>query len=375
MLGYMLDMVKMNSVSRNERKVEDKFAEEVNWKSAGITYNDDYNWGIDGYEVYVMNRNIDAEWHKITEVSFANIPNQTDQSVMVTNVKGGNTLEGGLLKVLRDYKHYFKVRSYVLDGSDKVYCLDPPYDYELKYRTNRNDLETEYVKWGARQITTTEFVKASTLVITWGIHAVNGSRLSWTSTLSRSTKSAGSKNGASGSVTTESNSNVNRWWFDFNSYKPNLDTKANKGYNNDYTVTFLTVNTNSKSNGTADERKRTIYVDSAASSQYPRAYGRIVGYRVTALSTRYDYGTEFFDVIGPSDVPALYNGKMKFDGPELGGSDGDKYYGIQWSNNGYIVVKYPSTAAEEQITDAQSNTPLPFQSQSGDYRQDGDAWY
>jgi hypothetical protein len=389
MLGFMLDMVKMESVSRNEIKVGNDFAENVKWYSAGIknsANSGDLNWGIDGYMVFVMNRNIDGNWHEIADMS--NIPNQTDQSVLVTN----NT---GLLKVLRDYKHYFKVRSYVMKDGEKIYCPDPPFDYEAlyaadksklgqdAYRADQHKLETEYVKWGARQVTSTEFVRIATLAMAWGIHETNGSRTGWVTAVGGRTGNTNGNNGSSGSVYTMSSSGVGMWWFDFRNYRPDMDTNANRG-NWNQSVTFVTIDTNSNMSGNADQRKRTIYAEASASSQYPRFYGWLLQYRTTIFDTRYDYGTEFFDVKGPADTPNLYTGKMKFDGPRIRTQEGDGSGGLrgdvqnsQWLKGGWVAVKYPANATEVQVEDGELNTPLPFHAQPTNpaYRQTLDEWY
>jgi hypothetical protein len=352
MLGFMLDMVKMESVSRNEIKVGNDFAENVKWYSAGIknsANSGDLNWGIDGYMVFVMNRNIDGNWHEIFDMS--NIPNQTDQSVLVTN----NT---GLLKVLRDYKHYFKVRSYVtIKDDEKIYCPDPPFDYEAlyaadksklgqdAYRADQHKLETEYVKWGARQVTPTEFVKIATLAMTWGIHKET-TGTAWTTRYGwiRWTDTNGN-NGSAGRIGVETSFGVGRWYFNIQNYRPDMDTNANRG-NWDQSVTFVTIDT-----GATDSRK-TIYADSGGSGSYPDWYGS------------YDnYGSEFCDIKGPADTPNLYTGALRF-------------VTLRWTS-GYTEVKYPANAASVQVTNAQTSTPLPFQNHKGNpnYRYNLDAWY
>jgi hypothetical protein len=159
MLGFMLDMVRMTSVSRNEIKVGNDFAEEVEWYSAGITNSAsaDPNWGIDGYTVFVMNRNIDGNWREIADMS--DIPYQTNQSVIVNN-------SGGLLKVLRDYRHYFKVRSYVLRNGEKIYGPD----HSASWSDSFNESGNLYVKWGARQISADEFAAITSLSIGTGMN-------------------------------------------------------------------------------------------------------------------------------------------------------------------------------------------------------------
>jgi hypothetical protein len=336
MLGFMLEMVKMESVSRNDQRVGNDFAEEVKWKSAGIknSSSTDNNWGIDGYTVYVMNRNIDREWHEIANIPYSNIRDQIDQSVQVTNVKGGNTLEGGLLKIMRDYKHYFKVRSYVLNESDKIYCPDPPFTYEYWVGNEKSgslkNQETDYVKWGARQITATEFIKIATLYISDGIDRVNGN--SWnTGYFGRSANASGNY-GTTGSVSADSNFGVTSWDFSFQNFKTDLQVKTGEWQ------TFITVT-------------GTIWAGTNASNQYPQRWG--------------DNGD--ISIKGPSDTPSLYSGAIR-----IGGS-GRGYRDLYWGS-GDISVKYPSGTSDQKITTLRGqDTPLLYSGQ-GDKRFQQDAW-
>ena len=163
-LGYMLEMVKMESVSRNELKVGDDFAEEVRWYSTGIKnpYSTDYNWGIDGYTILLLNRNVNngRQWITVTDRPMGDLLNQTNQSFIVANDASN------VLKVLRDYRHYFKVRSYVLNNlGEKVYCPDPAPEYVVA--DGRDD---DYVKWGARQVSADEFAAITALSIGTGLN-------------------------------------------------------------------------------------------------------------------------------------------------------------------------------------------------------------
>jgi len=353
--GYLQKKVKIASVSRDIRTVGSNFAEEVKWYSAGIENTlDDNNWGIDGYTVFVMNRNIDGNWHDIAELS-SNIPNQENHTITVAaNTKYFEGLD--LLRVLRDYRHYFKVRSYVLnDFNEKVYSPDPDWNYETKFFAGRNNqdntnfIQDDFVKWGARQITATEFTKIATLAITWGIHHQNGARGDWSGKsylFSDNWKSfdsnSGSSNGASGRIGTGHNGST-RWWFYFDNYKPAFSTKANPSYANAYSTIFVSVNT---STNTSDGRVVTCIT--IVSGQYPREY-QLYG------------GSSYINITGPSCVSPLYTGEIRFNN-------------LTWTGGNAGVI-YPSGSTTVQITGAQANTPLPFQSQDVNYRQDGDAWY
>jgi len=361
MLGFMLSMVRMESVSRSElRDSHNNFTEEVKWYSAGIdnSYNSgEFNWGVDGYEVFVMNRNIDAAWHTIADIK--SIPNQINLSVKVSDIQGGDTLQSGLLKVMRDYKHYFKVRSYVLNDGEKVFSPDPDWNYEILFAqsSNRNNqdranfLETDYVKWGARQITPLEFARISTLTISWVVHSAAGNaRTNWV------TRSAwirwndhNGNNGGSGKHGLETNAGVTRFYFNIQNYKPDMDTNANRG-NWTYSVIFLSIDTGATDSG------QIVTAFTARTSEFPQRYGA------------YDsWGGSFLSVNGPACVAPLYSGQLRF-------------RDLTWTG-GNIEVRYPSGSPSVNITSAQNNTPLPFQQQNptglttDSRRYQTDAWY
>jgi hypothetical protein len=164
-LGYMLGYVRLNSVSRDARTRDGQFAELLGWQSAGISnsFSSEYNWGIDGYTIFLLNRNVNnlRQWITGDDVPVSGLPNQTNQEYLFANNADNR------LKVLRDYRHYFKVRPYVLNSlNEKVYGPDPASEYLIA--DGRND---EYVKWGARQISTDEFAAITSLSI--------GTALNW----------------------------------------------------------------------------------------------------------------------------------------------------------------------------------------------------
>jgi hypothetical protein len=66
---------------------------------------------------------------------------------------------GGLLKVFRDYRHYFRVRAYYENEGSRVYSVPPP---DPGYGAGQ---ENYWVKWGARQITKNEFAALTSLAI------------------------------------------------------------------------------------------------------------------------------------------------------------------------------------------------------------------
>jgi hypothetical protein len=330
-----------------------------------------------------MNRNIDGDWHMIKDIPYGDIADELDQSTMVTN-------SSGLLKVLRDYKHFFKIRSYVNGPDGKVYCPDPSYTYTharndtAAYNINQtaDPYNTEYVMWGARQVTPTELVKIATLVIAWGVdQSGGGSRWNWQSLVGGYTLTT-NNNGSSGTVYAKSSSGVGMWWFDFSNYKPDMDINSNKG---DWamSVTFVTIDTNSNMGGSSTTQTgRTIFAESNSAGYAPNFYG----YLPSTYNSNREYGKDFFDVKGPLDVPNLYTAKMRFYSDVVTNvttgvwpfTTTHSCRGFKWgggTNNGYVEVKYPSDAAtSEKVYGAEENTPLSFKDHDS-ARRNSNVWY
>ena len=135
-----------------------------------------YNWterknGPEKYKVYVKNNNIDGNYNLV-----ATIPvNKESYGTPAVNVSDINVtvsgsglrftpafsgdVHGGLLKVLRDYKHYYKIEA-------------------VRTITDSDGVETEITAvlgdddsiWGARQITAKEFAKVATLSVGDGLY-------------------------------------------------------------------------------------------------------------------------------------------------------------------------------------------------------------
>ena len=345
MLGFMLDMIEVEGVSRNElRDSANNFVEEVKWFSGGVynPYNsDNVIWGIDGYDLFVMNRNINANWHRIADVT--SFPNQLNQNVRVSNVKGANTLQDDLLKVIRDYKHFFKVRSYVkTEDGEKVYCPDPVWTYQYRWGSNSaahiiaSDLmQNDFVKWGARQITANEFIRIGTLYMARGLAKINGT--AWNTGYWQKSASASTGIGGSGNLTAESNFGVTEWEFVFNEYKEDMMARCGTW------MTFITIN--------GKTRART-----GATNQYPQRY------REWNANT-----PEWLDIRGPWDTPNLYTGKIR-----VGTGTDNAATNLHWGS-GRISIQYPSGTATQNISWRGEDSPLPF-SGRGDNRHDTDAW-
>lgn len=130
-----------------------------------------YNWterknGPEKYKVYVKNNNIDGNYNLVATIpvnkeSYGTpAVNVSDITVTVsgsglrfTPVFSGD-VHGGLLKVLRDYKHYYKIEAVrTIKDSDGV-------ETEITAVLGEDDSI-----WGARQITAKEFATASAISI------------------------------------------------------------------------------------------------------------------------------------------------------------------------------------------------------------------
>lgn len=139
-----------------------------------------YDWkerknGPEAYKVYIKNNNIDGEWHlvatvPVTDKGYGAITGENDTGITVSNPAGTilrftpeftDDVHTKYLKVLRDYKHYYKIEAVrTITDSDGV---------ETKISTVIGDDDSI---WGARQITAKEFAKATLLVYSYGVRSL-----------------------------------------------------------------------------------------------------------------------------------------------------------------------------------------------------------
>ena len=217
--GFILPKPEMMSASRNARAGN---TELISWLSAPV--GDVNNRMIDGYAIEVYNNNIDANWHLIKSFDIADLGKSNYEFAKEVDNSSG------LLKVLRDYKHYFRIRAFTKQDDKITYSKEPSYTWS-------DGGETEYVKWGARQITAEEFCKMATLTIAMGIHAaVNEQGIAWTGAQSGSSSvsspgSGTAKIDTTGGLFTEVVSKIS-----LTNYKPIHTYKSGK------TGVFLTIN-------------------------------------------------------------------------------------------------------------------------------------
>lgn len=132
-----------------------------------------YDWkerknGPEAYKVYIKNNNIDGEWHlvatvPVTDKGYGAITGGNDTGITVSNPAGTilrftpeftDDVHTKYLKVLRDYKHYYKVEAVrTVTDSDGV-------GTEITAVLGEDDSI-----WGARQITAKEFAVISGMSI------------------------------------------------------------------------------------------------------------------------------------------------------------------------------------------------------------------
>lgn len=141
-----------------------------------------YDWkerknGPEAYKVYIKNNNIDGEWHlvatvPVTDKGYGAITGGNDTGITVSNPAGTilrftpeftDDVHTKYLKVLRDYKHYYKVEAVrTITDSDGV---------ETKISTVLGDDDSI---WGARQITIDEFARAAIIGMSTGMEKERG---------------------------------------------------------------------------------------------------------------------------------------------------------------------------------------------------------
>lgn len=132
-----------------------------------------YDWkerknGPEAYKVYIKNNNIDGEWHlvatvPVTDKGYGAINGKNDTGIIVSNPAGTvlrftpeftDDVHTKYLKVLRDYKHYYKIEAVrTITDSDGVAT-------EITAVLGNDDSI-----WGARQITAKEFAVISGMSI------------------------------------------------------------------------------------------------------------------------------------------------------------------------------------------------------------------
>jgi len=247
MVGFMLGKTKLVSVSRDARSDgQGSFGELVTWSREGLS--------VDGYTVYLLNRNVNnnRQWIECDSVSGDKL------SVLIANT-------GNRLKVLRDYKHYYKVRGYMVnDAGAKIYGPDPMPNY-----TWSTDPDP-YVKWGARQVSADEFAAITALSI--------GTGMNWAG---NQTSDVPDRRGDHNVSFTESNTAGYNRDINFNNSKPY----------------FVTISGH-------------LYGYCTATLMTPTEYGADCAGAFGALSGAKDH-LSTLTFTGPGDVNGMYSGTVK----------------------------------------------------------------
>ena len=124
--------------------------EKLTWNAQSVAGKTNYLF--DGYIIELLNHNISGDWQQVAKLDFGGA---IQKGANYTRVLDNSN---GLLKVLRDYKHYFRIRTYTIDeGGNEVVSKD---DYQWA-----DGKETEYVKWGARSLSAHEFARVALVAL------------------------------------------------------------------------------------------------------------------------------------------------------------------------------------------------------------------
>lgn len=239
-----------------------------------------YDWkerknGPEAYKVYIKNNNIDGEWHlvatvPVTDKGYGAITGGNDTGITVSNPAGTilrftpeftDDVHTKYLKVLRDYKHYYKIEA-------------------VRTITDSDGVETEITAvlgdddsiWGARQITDVELVKASMLTVVQGFYNMKNGGYPY--------HNNSHNDGKGGSLNTYyiGLSSFRPWFeFTFNNYNPEYILSDKK-------VRFLTINL---------PRNKNNYFYTKSSNSY---FSRF---------EHYENDKTLFVVAGPSDLNSI----------------------------------------------------------------------
>lgn len=151
--GYKLGRPVID-VSRDEQKQGEVYAEKITWSTGA-----NKKLNTVRYLIEVRNNNIDDQWHPVKDIAAtdAKITNNECYTTAADKAIDGTK---NILKVLRDYKHYYRIRAYITrDGEDgeKIYS-EMPVEWS-------EGIDTDNMTWGARQITAEEFAHVTGICI------------------------------------------------------------------------------------------------------------------------------------------------------------------------------------------------------------------
>ena len=164
--GYLQNINLRASCLGEDKDIDDPeyYTEQVTWEKWDFTK---ARLGPSNYKIYMMNPDLQAEWTLIADIGSTEAFEQTTETVKETvketvmekfqtvinltpegYADGTKTNTGGLLKVLRNPKHYYKV---VLNSNDVLPTVEIGGDEEISKNLGI---------FGYRQITKEEFVKS-----------------------------------------------------------------------------------------------------------------------------------------------------------------------------------------------------------------------
>lgn len=225
--GYLQNINLRASCLGKDKDIDDPeyYTEQVTWEKWDFTK---ARLGPSNYKIYMMNPDLQAKWTLIADIGSTEAFEHTTETVKETVMEkfqtvinltpegyadGTKTNTGGLLKVLRNPKHYYKV---VLNSNDVLPTVEIGGDEEIsKDEKNSKDLGI----FGYRQITKEEFVKASMLAITDGYHKIG-----------KFDNPGDMATGGSGGTVIESQiggSTSTEWNLTYDNYAPKYSTPSN----------------------------------------------------------------------------------------------------------------------------------------------------
>lgn len=322
------------------------YEEKLQWK----LYSKDRFVGPDGYRLYVKNHNLSDEWYPAAtfdkDGKLISSENSEENNIQVkegdpnaisriTIVEPENMAElGGLLKVLRDYKHYYRIEAYrknsegveirtSIGGSGADYNT-PTEDGSARDGYDYGDTRSVYAY---RQITDEELVRAATLAMAIGAKATG---TGWNQ--GDGTKTY--KNGNGETVVKVSTSGGSRsknlvHTLEYNSFTPSMTTKAGKD------VTFLTIS----GNVTGELWRSGLASGSSGNNRPPYEYHCYNNDKITVSAANDDCG-------------GLYSAQITFYWLNYESN----YRDVNGEKKG-IKIAYPNGSTEKVFGNI---TPLPF---------------
>lgn len=328
--GYKLGRPVID-VSRDEQKQGDVYAEKITWSAGG---NEKLN--TEGYLIEVRNNNIDDQWHEVKDIAAKDAKTTNESYVTAADAAKDGT--ENILKVLRDYKHYYRIRAYITRDGEKIYS-EIPVEWS-------EGVDTDNMTWGARQITAEEMVKAATLAMSEGMYRSWDQRYNekWSAAaISGAVTNTENAPGSGTSIFDATGGGLGIWGENvvhntvYTNYTPALTTKSG------ITVTFLTIN------------------------------GKLTGetWNKTAINppTEYHNYEGAMQITGPVELKGLYTTQILFNW-----LNGDPSFDAQTTGKG-IKITYPAGNTEQIFNNI---TPLPFnkyqENSENGFKQNSEEW-